>query len=444
MIQQAALDFLEDAAATPSFEQTAKKSRRTGSFADNMKLPIHRWFRYSAGFSAEWAAEFIRTHKRSTECLVLDPFAGSGTALLAAESQRIRSVGIENHPFVYKVARAKLAWNSDPRQLLANGIELLQSAKNRVTAHEFAACSPDLLLKCYTSDALMKLQALKDEYLSRTSHHCEPVEELLWLVITSILRECSGVGTAQWQYVLPKKKKARVADPFVQFATRLTEFCADIESARRNGYLNDAKILLSDCRQLAALEEYSDAVTLVVTSPPYPNNYDYADATRIEMTFWGDVTSWSDLQPVVRHRLIRSCSQHSAAERLSLETVLRDDTLAPILKELEPVCAQLEEIRETKGGKKTYHTMVAAYFADLAKVWATLRTVCTKGAEVCFVIGDSAPYGVYVPVDVWLGKLALASGFTDVRFEKIRDRNIKWKNRKHTVPLKEGRLLVRG
>ncbi|NET73595.1 MAG: DNA modification methylase, partial [Sphaerospermopsis sp. SIO1G2] len=26
----------------------------SGTFADNMKLPIHRWFRYSAGFSAAW------------------------------------------------------------------------------------------------------------------------------------------------------------------------------------------------------------------------------------------------------------------------------------------------------------------------------------------------------------------------------------------------------
>ena len=26
----------------------------TSNFLDNMRLPIHRWFRYSAGFSAEW------------------------------------------------------------------------------------------------------------------------------------------------------------------------------------------------------------------------------------------------------------------------------------------------------------------------------------------------------------------------------------------------------
>jgi hypothetical protein len=115
-----------------------------------------------------------------------------------------------------------------------------------------------------------------------------------------------------------------------------------------------------------------------VTSPPYPNNYDYADATRIEMTFWGDVANWSDLQPAVRYRLVRSCSQHAAAERLSLDALLRDDMLEPIRSELEPVCRQLEEVREHKGGKKTYHTMIAAYFADLARVWRTLRQLCRK------------------------------------------------------------------
>jgi hypothetical protein len=73
-----------------------------------------------------------------------------------------------------------------------------------------------------------------------------------------------------------------------------------------------------------------------------------------------------------------------------------------------------------------------------------LRRVTDTGCRVCFVIGDSAPYGVYVPVDQWLGELALAAGFASCHFEKIRDRNIKWRNRKHRVPLHEGRLWVEG
>lgn len=88
--------------------------------------------------------------------------------------------------------------------------------------------------------------------------------------------------------------------------------------------------------------------------------------------------------------------------------------------------------------------MVACYFRDMARVWEVLRAVCDSPSRVCFVIGDSAPYGVYVPVVPWLGELALAAGFKSYSFEKVRDRNVKWKNRKHRVPLLEGRLWVDG
>ena len=88
--------------------------------------------------------------------------------------------------------------------------------------------------------------------------------------------------------------------------------------------------------------------------------------------------------------------------------------------------------------------MIAAYFKDMAEVWLALRRATAKGALVCFVVGDSAPYGVYVPVDRWLGELAVAAGFKSFEFEKTRDRNLKWKNRKHRVPLHEGRLWVKG
>jgi hypothetical protein len=98
----------------------------------------------------------------------------------------------------------------------------------------------------------------------------------------------------------------------------------------------------------------------------------------------------------------------------------------------------------TKGGKKTYHTMVAAYFADMAKVLIRLRSVCKTGAQLGFVIGDSAPYGIHVPADVWLGRLAITAGFDSFSFEKVRDRNVKWKNRKHRVPLHEGHLWIKG
>jgi len=184
---------------------------------------------------------------------------------------------------------------------------------------------------------------------------------------------------------------------------------------------------------------------LVVTSPPYANNYDYADATRLEMSFFGEIQGWGDLQEAVRARLIRSCTQHVA--RLpchEVSSILNDENLAPIQSELVTIYEALASERESHGGKKPYHYMVACYFSDLAKVWRALRRVTASGALVCFVVGDSAPYGIHVPVERWLGELAINAGFCSYTFEKLRDRNIKWKNRKHRVPLLEGRLWVKG
>jgi len=55
-----------------------------------------------------------------------------------------------------------------------------------------------------------------------------------------------------------------------------------------------AKLRVDDARKCATVPD--GWATLVVTSPPYANNYDYADATRLEMTFMGEIRGWGDLQ----------------------------------------------------------------------------------------------------------------------------------------------------
>src|SRR5437016_10729762 len=81
----------------------------TSTFVPNMGLPVHRWFRYSAGFSAEWVESVIRDASKHGDVRVFDPFAGSATTILAAENVGAESWGLEAHPFIYRVARAKLA-----------------------------------------------------------------------------------------------------------------------------------------------------------------------------------------------------------------------------------------------------------------------------------------------------------------------------------------------
>ena len=422
-----------------SIENTQSKAieERTGTFTDNMKLPIHRWFRYSAGFSAAWVEKIITDLEPQT---ILDPFAGSGTVCVAADKLGINSYGVEAHPFVYKLAQGKLAWSVQIHEFLAAVTEIKSVAAS--LQQEIPDNIPVLLSKCYTNEALVDLLKIRQAYLEIAPSLSEELQSIIFLAICAILRPSSHVGTAQWQYILPNKRKAKTCEPFTALEKQVSMMQEDMYQMQFVRRSSQAILIKEDARYLKDIRDNS--IDLVITSPPYANNYDYADATRLEMTFWGEVNSWSDLHETVRKFLIRSSSQHVSKERLSLDTLMAESIIAPIRDELLPICQELETIRGTKSGNKAYHTMIAAYFTDMGFVFKALRRVATSDAKICIVIGDSAPYGVYVPVEQWLGKLAISAGFNSWSFEHIRHRNIKWKNRKHSVPLHEGRLWIEG
>ncbi|MBA2470480.1 MAG: hypothetical protein H0V37_13830 [Chloroflexia bacterium] len=115
---------------------------------------------------------------------------------------------------------------------------------------------------------------------------------LSWLALVSILRSTSGAGTAPWQYILPNKTKKSPLAPFQAFSSMVAAMRFDmIRSATEAS--PRARMFEGDARTLTDVS--TDSIDLVITSPPYPNNYDYADSTRLEMSFFGEVSGWGDL-----------------------------------------------------------------------------------------------------------------------------------------------------
>ncbi len=405
------------------------------TFGPNQTEPVHRWFRYSAGFSATWVNSVIRSVADTNAVRVLDPFAGSGTVLLESEQCGHEARGLESQPFVARVARTKLLWWRDP-DIFESRVHEVLAAWDGIKPD--LSVYPPLILKCYPPQTLESLDRLRQAIANDPKK--DDFTELSWLALAAILRSCSPVGTASWQYILPKKTKSHPTQAKPAFIAKVRQMTSDMRSLQSQVRGPRAEIAEYDCRRPDAIPE--GWATFVITSPPYANNFDYGDATRLEMSFFLEIRGWGDLQSSARKNLVRSCTQHVAGFSQSLDDVLGSPLLDPLRPDIERVCGELAIVKLSKGGRKQYDLMIATYFSDLAVVWKNLRRWTVSDAKVCFVIGDSAPYGVHVPVDDWLGKLAVAAGFESYRFEKLRDRNIKWKNRKHRVPLHEGLLWV--
>jgi hypothetical protein len=115
------------------------------------------------------------------------------------------------------------------------------------------------------------------------------------------------------------------------------------------------------------------------------------------------------------------------------------ESVPQVARELKEKVDELSKRRLTKGGKKSYDIMVAGYFNDMQLVIEETFRLLKPESAFMLILGDSAPYGVYIPTDVYLGEIGKAAGFTRYEIEELRTRGGKWKNnpQRHDQSLKE-------
>ncbi len=438
--EQLMLDLYQPAIAVP-----ALPPERLGTFQDNLRAPIHRWFKYPAGFSYKLVQTLIDEKGLVPENWILDPFVGCGTTSITAKQSGINSIGIEAHPFVFWVARVKCFWEYNMDSLRHHMLVLVHHLHSARPGDPSATARyPELVHKCYSPDNLRKLAFVQDTI---GEMNCSQEErDFFLLALTDTLRTASKAGTG-WPYIAPTKyHEKQERDAIEVFCNQVQAMYKDLAAVLERGRHEHAecRLLLMDARQRYPLEP--ESVDLAVTSPPYLNNYDYADRTRLEMYFLGWATSWRDITEKVRDKLI------IAATTQIRRTAFGDDPFSAMLREIEPQVYleltdrvhQLERARLSKGGKKSYDLMVAGYFSDLLRVLMQVFCVMKRGSAFVLVLGDSAPYGVYIPTEEYLGRLGLAVGFADYRVHELRQRGGKWGHnpQRHKVMLKESLLIL--
>ncbi|MYD03376.1 MAG: site-specific DNA-methyltransferase [Acidimicrobiia bacterium] len=412
-----------------------------GTFKDSLNAPIHRWFTYPAGYSYRLVEAKCSQHSLGPGSRIADPFVGTGTTSLAAKTLGLDSVGVEAHPFVHWVAQTKLESDHDPY--------LLEKESQMILDHAMDICTegvseraqwPDLIYKCFDNRNLDRLYALRIAVLQTAYER----QDFFKLALTAALRDTTSAG-AGWPYIAPSKfaKRKVVRNAFEEFAKRCELMADDVRSY--NPIRSDHNLVQGDARSLAWYTGES-SIDMVLTSPPYLNNYDYADRTRMETYFWGIYNSWADITANVRDKLMMSAT--TQVRRKAMSTIQKMpvvQSLDPkVHRELSEAVERLAELRNQKSGKKSYDLMTAGYFEDIARVVIQAFSVLKPGCPFILVLGDSAPYGVHIPTDEIIGRLAIGTGFADYSVEVIRTRGDKWagNSQRHKVPLRESIVTV--
>ena len=264
---------------------------RDPAFMSNRTQPVHRWVPWIAGYSRDFVEDALDRHL-SGPGVVLDPFAGVGTTLVEADLAGHRALGFEINPYAAFAARVKLsAHRLDPAALevAASGVRDFtakaerngqkpravppESFRTRTAFYSPAVETKVLLLQDYAA-------LLPDEIAPafRLAFASQMVEFSNYSYEPSLGRK-SSVGRAEIKDYL-------VADAIASKLLSMAEDSAWYRSRRKDRRRKSGTIrATSFFDAYTGLDEGS--VDLLVTSPPYLNNYHYNRNTRPQLYWLG-------------------------------------------------------------------------------------------------------------------------------------------------------------
>ena len=216
---------------------------------------------YPAKFIAEIPRALLESLPIAPDTAVLDPFSGSGTTLVECQRRGIPTIGIDLNPIACLITRVKTA--PYPGDLTLHAICAIERAKAQPATSIPVIPNLDHWFKPEIQKQLASLLTAIDSVPSEA-------RDCLQLAVSSIIVRVSN-QESDTRYAAIQKQVApqAVSSLFLRAVER-------IESALRTRHypLSPTRMIEGNTLNVAA-DEISEPVGLVITSPPYPNAYEY-------------------------------------------------------------------------------------------------------------------------------------------------------------------------
>ena len=216
---------------------------------------------YPAKFIAEIPRALVSALPVPKDTAVLDPFCGSGTSLVESQRKGLSAVGVDLNPIACLISRVKT--EPVPEKLLdiANNVIEDASTENPVSI-------PDIpnLDHWFESDVQHQLARL----MYAIEKAPATVQTCLRLALSSIVvRVSNQESDTRYAAIRKKQKPNAVRTLFLRSVEKL-----GVALLARNYPLTPVDVIEADILTVTP-DQINKPVGLVVTSPPYPNAYEY-------------------------------------------------------------------------------------------------------------------------------------------------------------------------
>ncbi len=379
------------------------------NFSKNKKLPIHRWVPWIAGFSSDFVKSaldgFLR--KKGT---VLDPFCGVGTTIVEAILGGHNAIGFEINPYAVLASRAKAnAYDIDIDEFTSTIEDLRQFYKGKISSNYKPQSSPPHGFKtraCFYNPRVLQKVLIVQDFISTIDD--ENIRDLFRLAFASTMISYSNYS---YEPSLGRRVSAgrdEIHDfPVAKAITdKLIDMAEDIVWAQEQRDHNNLDIqIINDSFFHCEKHLLPASVDLVITSPPYLNNYHYNRNTRPQLYWLGLAHSPDDFKKLEDMNFGKFWQTVRDQDLLDLSFSLPDT-------DIEKRLQALRKLNKGKGsyGGNGWANYAAAYFNDCRKFAEGINYVLKRGGAALVVIGNSILQGMMIPTDEYFGKIAESTG----------------------------------
>lgn len=355
---------------------------------DDTKISTHGFHTYPAMMIPQVARRLIETYGKKAKVL-LDPFMGSGTALLEAKLHENFDIayGIDINPLSLLIAKVKTTpidekiLMEEKNKLIERCLEFkidLNFNKKSIEKPEFDNINFWFKTDVITDLAIIKknIESIKvaDEKLEKD------IKDFFLVAFSETVRRVSNTRNSEF-------KLYRMAEPALSMHNpdTIMEFTKKVEynlrsiivfnKAAKNCQIN---ILAEDSRFKTSVP--SNSVDIIVTSPPYGDSRTtvaYGQFSRLS-------SEWLNFDKKIVRNVDKISLGGIPAENLKHNLCSR--SLQKVLNEIENKDPQ--RVKD-----------VLSFYIDFDKCVKEFDRVMKEGGFLCFVVGNRTVKGIKIPTD---------------------------------------------